>query len=114
MSNFSTNLKVERKKARGASQFDLAGGQLQGFNPAGAEQLAQPLHQLALVRQREVEHPPGEVDLAETEGRVGGEGGEAEGEAVGGEVEGQAGEVEVDDAEVGGDGQQQGERPTHF
>ena len=52
--------------------------------------------------------------MAETEGRVGGEGGEAEGEAVGGEVEGQAGEVEVDDAEVGGDGQQQGERPTHF
>ena len=52
--------------------------------------------------------------MAETEGCVGGEGGETEGEAVGGEVEGQAGEVEVDDAEVGGDSQQQGERPTHF
>ena len=52
-----TNLKIEREKTRRAIELDLAASQLQHLQPTGAEQLAQPLHQLTLVRQGEVEGP---------------------------------------------------------
>ena len=112
INGFCANLEIEREKARRASEFDLTAGQLKHLQPACAEQLAQPLHQLALVCQGEVEGPAGEVEATETESRVGGEGSQAKGETFSGEIEGQAGEIKVDEAEVKGDSKQKRKGPA--
>ena len=104
-------LEVEGVDPGPAAQLDGAAAEVEAGKAARAEEAAEAGHQPRLVGHAEVEGPAGDVEAAEAEGGVGGEGGEAEVEGVGGEAEGQAGEVEGDKAEVGGDAEAEREGP---
>ena len=105
-------LEVEGVDPGPAAQLDRAAAEVKAGEAARAEEAAEGGHQPGLISHAEVKGPAGDVEAAEAEGGVGGEGGKAKVEGVGGEAEGQAGEVEGDEAEVGGEAEAERKGPA--